>query len=144
VEQGLVKTLEEIGTLIRSTSSTAGRFRPCAFLDERLDCIRVIARDCSVLEERLNDRITVLIDNYYPQRSAMEYVGFTIKGATHFCKQHGIDTAKSIAVATLLDALLASTPELAVRMFVNLIAKPLVEAEKIDRVEIPDGNLQLA
>jgi hypothetical protein len=137
-----MKTLEEIGDFVRSVSPAPAGFRPCAFFDERLDCIRVIARDCSVLEERLNDQVTVLVDNYYAQRGGMEYVGFTIKGAKHFCKLHNLDTAKSIRLAALLDALLASAPDITVRWFVNFVAKPLVQSEKIDQVEIPDGDLQ--
>jgi hypothetical protein len=32
-------------------------FRPCAFFDDRLDCIRVIARDCSTREDRISDSL---------------------------------------------------------------------------------------
>ena len=103
-----MKTLEEIGNRVRDLAAEPAKFRPCAFFDERLDCIRVIARDCSVLEERLNDRITVLVDNYHSRRGGMEYVGFTIKGASHFCRQHQLDTTKSIRLVAILDALLAS------------------------------------
>src|ERR1700692_4854619 len=111
-----MKTQEEIETLVKGDfSGDAVKFRPCAFFDERLDCIRVIARDCSVLEERVNDRVTVLIDSYYPQPGRGEYVGFTIKGARHFCKQHGWDMVKPIRMAEFLDAVLASSPEIVVK-----------------------------
>ncbi len=132
-----MKTLE---TLVNNTfSGDPVRFRPCAFFDERLDCIRVIARDCSVVEERVNDRVTVLIDSYFPQPGRKRYVGFTIKGATHFCKQHGWDTVRSIGMAEFLDALLASSPEIVVQWFIDIVAKPLVQEEKIEQVELPHG-----
>src|SRR5580692_12670005 len=83
-------------------SGLLGKFRPCAFFDERLDCIRVVARDCSVLEERINSRVTVLLDNYYPGPGRKKYVGFTIKDAKHFCKEHGWDPTKAIKMTTLV------------------------------------------
>ena len=101
-----MKTLEE---LVNGTfSDEAVAFRPCAFFDEGLDCIRVIARDCSVVEERVSEHVTVLMDNYYPEPGRRQYVGFTIKGARHLCKQHGWDTARSIEMAQLLDAVASS------------------------------------
>ena len=141
-----MKTDEQIKELVKASlpeASWAG-FRPCAFFDENLDCIRVIARDCSVLEERINDRVTVLIDNYHPNRGAKKYVGFTIKGAKHFCREQGWDARKSIKMTTLLDALLARFPELVVEWFIDTVAKPLTQEEKIEQIEIPDGALQAA
>jgi hypothetical protein len=130
---------EELKTLVRNTwQGGAGEFRPCAFFDDRLDCIRVIARDCSVLEERINDRLTVLLDNHHVHRQGSgKYVGFTVKGARHFCDEHGWDTAASITVRQLIDAILASSPEVVVEWFVDVVARPLVEMGKIEQVEIP-------
>ena len=91
-----MKTQDEIQALVREAfAGEVTRFRPCAFFDERLDCIRVVARDCSVLEERINDRVTVLLDNYYPGMGRKQYVGFTIKGAKHFCQQQGWEPRRS-------------------------------------------------
>jgi hypothetical protein len=39
-------------------------------------------------------------------------------------------------MSALLDAILASFPEVAVELFVNLVAKPLVKEEKIKRVDV--------
>jgi hypothetical protein len=132
-----MKTPEEIAAQVKEAfGGKVGRFRPCAFFDDRLDCIRVIARDCSVLETRVNQYITVLEDNYYPESGEQRYVGFTIKGARHFCQQHNFDLSAPIEMSALLDAILASFPEVAVDFFVNLIARPLVEQEKIKRVDV--------
>jgi len=137
-----MKTHEELAHLVRASFSGEGTaFRPCAFFDERLDCIRVIARDCSVLEERINDRVTVLMDNYFPGQGRRQYVGFTIKGAKHFCREQGWDSARSIKMTVLLDAILASFPELVVEWFVEKVAKPLIQEEKIEQLEIPEGAL---
>ena len=134
-----MKKPEEIGVLVKTAFSGAtGEFRPCAFFDDRLDCIRVIARDCSVLETRINPTLTVLEDNYYEENGKKQYVGFTIKGARHFCAEHGFDLHGPIDISELLDAILKAFPSVAVELFVNAVAKPLVKEEKIHRVEIPN------
>jgi hypothetical protein len=128
--------LDKLGALVReSFGGASGEFRPCAFFDVRLDCIRVIARDCSVLETRINPYLTVLEDNYYQGVGRKQYVGFTVKGARHFCSEHGLSLAAPIEMSALLDAILKAFPDLAVEFFVNGIARPLVQDGGIERVE---------
>ena len=57
-------------------------FRPLVYYDPRLDCIRVIVRDCSVTESRIDEIFTVLEDNYHTINQE-KYVGFTIKGVRY-------------------------------------------------------------
>ena len=45
-------------------------------------------------------------------------------------------------MSQLLDAILASVPEKAVQVFIELVAKPLVE--DIDEVDMPNGVLATA
>lgn len=53
VEQKLMKTPDQIREDVQAALAGATReFHPCAFFDDRLDCIRMIARDRSVLEPR--------------------------------------------------------------------------------------------
>jgi hypothetical protein len=131
----------DITTLVRSAfSEESGEFRPCAFFDEPLDCIRVIAKDCSVLEERISDRLTILQNSYDPKPGRKECVGFTLKGARHLCHQHGLDMGMPIAMSALLDAILASFPEKVVQVFIEFVAKPLVEEQKIGRIEMSDQD----
>lgn len=104
-----------------------GEFRPCAYYDEPLDCIRVIARDCSVNEWRVSRLLTVLEDNYPDPEAGREvYVGFTIKGARHFCQQQGIDLSTPVQLSELLDKILAQSSEDSVRLAINAVARPLV------------------
>lgn len=138
-------TDEKLTSLVRgSLPENAGEFRPCAFFDERLDCIRVVTRDCSVLEERINAYVTVLIDNYYPEPGRKQYVGFTIKGARHFCKQSGLALAAPMKLSQVIDALIASSPDVVVQWFVDVVAKPLIEEESLDHIDITDGSLSAA
>lgn len=133
-----MKTVEEIRSQVKGAFSEKprARFRPCAYFDDRLDCIRVIARDCSILETRINPTLTVLEDNYYRESGKKQYVGFTLKGARHFCRERNIDLSAPIDISLLLDAILAAFPGLAVEFFVNGIAKPLVQEEKINKVDV--------
>ena len=112
-------------------------FRPCAYFDEPLDCIRVIARDCSVTETRVSPRLTVLEDNYADPGAGRElYVGFTIKGAKHFCQEQGIDLTVPVSLSELLDKMLAESAEPFVRMAVEAIARPLVQDKKLAAVSL--------
>lgn len=112
-------------------------FRPCAYFDERLDCIRVVTRDCSVLETRINPVLTLLEDNYHSESKGKRYVGFTIKGASHFCHQRGISLAAPVNIGKLLDAIAAQFPDTLVQLAVE-IAKPIVQADpEIEQITIP-------
>ena len=139
--------LKKLSKLVRRHSEGVAAFSPCAFYDDRLDCIRIIARDCSVLEERINDRITVLVDAHYPRPDTpdnqQQYVGFTIKGARHFCKENGL-AAGTIKMTELLNAVLKTCPEVAVQLVVEHIARPLVEQKRIDQVDSPELALETA
>jgi hypothetical protein len=132
----VMSRIEQLGALVRASFATPSEFRPCAFFDVRLDCIRVIARDCSVLETRINEHLTVLEDNYYQETESKQYVGFTVKGARHFCAEHGLSLSTPITMSALLDAILKAFPDLAVEFFVNGIARPLVKDEGIKEVDI--------
>src|SRR5688572_25199898 len=83
-------------------SGEARGFRPFVIFDEHLDCIRVVTRDCSMTETRVNELLTILEDNY-PDRPEAKYVGFTIKGARHFCLDRGLKAEGPIRLAELLD-----------------------------------------
>lgn len=102
---------ETLAALVRGTfREETGEFRPCAFFDEPLDCIRVMTRDCSVTETRVSDLMTVLEDSYYdPGSGGKRFVGFTIKGAKHFCNARDFRLTAPIRLTELLDAVLASS-----------------------------------
>ena len=140
-----MKTSDDIRTLVREAfSGQRGEFRPCAFFDDRLDCIRVMVRDCSVLEERISARVTVLLDNHYPGPGRRQCVGFTIKGARHFCLENSIPLGAPVRISTILDALTARSPEIVVQWFIDFVAKPLIEEGKIEDIEVPNLEPQTA
>jgi len=132
-----MKNADEIRAQVQSAlAEHGGTFRPCAYFDVRLDCIRVVTRDCSIMETRINEVLTVLEDNYYQESNQRRYIGFTIKGAAHFCKERGLDISVPIDISELLDAILASFPSKMVELAVDGIARPIVEDERIDQVDL--------
>jgi hypothetical protein len=114
----------------------SAEFRPCAFFDNRLDCIRVFTRDCSVTEERINERLTVLVDNY-PEPGVNRYVGFSIKGVRHFCQEIGLGWNASVKLSMLLDALIVKYPDAIVDSVVTHVARPLIREGAIEEVSLP-------
>lgn len=134
MEQAQALNNERLRDLILGTFDGAPAvFRPCAYYDATLDCIRVITRDCSVSEWRVSPRLTVLEDNYADPDAGRElYVGFTVKGARHFCEQQGIDLSVPVNLSALLDKILAESSEDSVRLAVQAVAKPLVQQERSD------------
>lgn len=126
---------EQLAALVRGTEGIDQPFRPRAYFDGGLDCIRVIARDCSVLEERITRRITVLKDTHAGPDDP-QFVGFTFKGAAHFCKEMGWDASASVTMGELLDAIVQRFPEEVVKEFVNAVARPLMRDEQIESVEL--------
>lgn len=133
---------ETITSLVReSFGGQSSEFRACAYLDEALDCIRILTRDCSITETRVNRLLTVL-EATHPERAGRKCVGFTIKGARHFCENQGLSLSTPIAISKLLDAIIAACPDTVVEAFVDHVARPLVRDAQITTVEpIADGEL---
>ena len=132
-----MQSQDELTTAVkRAFPPDVTEFHPCAFFDSSLDCIRVFTRDCSVTEERVNDWLTVLVDNY-PTPGVSRFVGFTIKGVRHFCREYGLRRPSGpIRISALLDALIARSPDAVVEIVVNQFARPMIEKEKIDEIEL--------
>ncbi|MGB8472519.1 MAG: hypothetical protein WCE61_00385 [Candidatus Acidiferrum sp.] len=130
-----MKTNEQISALVNAAfADRHAAFRPCAFFDDRLDCIRIVTRDCSVTEMRVSDLITIL-EMSHPPHGKNKCVGFTVKGARHFCNQHGFNLSAPLKMSALLDALMKSAPSLVVQTIIERIVKPLVEEANLDHVE---------
>lgn len=95
--------------LFERAAKEMGPFQPIAYYDEHLDLIRVVLRDCSVLETRVNKMFTLLHDNS-PQKGQSRCMGFVIKGARHLLDEWGMSDKKAHAVVDLLNKVLALLP----------------------------------
>jgi hypothetical protein len=90
-----------------------GEFRPVAYFDKHLDCIRVKVSDCRCVEVRLNRFLTVL-----EKRSALgrTCVGFTIKGVAYLFQELGMPREGIYKVIDILNKILERYPDQAVRL----------------------------
>lgn len=88
---------------------TLGEFRPFAYYDQYLDCIRVYTHDRSVTEQRLDDVITVFRCNH---RGPFDpaYVGFSLKGIRHMLDEIGLPMDRAYRLTELLDTLVQQLP----------------------------------
>ncbi len=68
----------------------ADEFKPFAYYDKHLDCIRVRIQDCSVVEERLSRIFTILKAAHPIESGGDQLVGFNIKGIRHLFEQVGL------------------------------------------------------
>ena len=108
-------------------------FKPFAYYDNHLDCIRVQIRDCSVLEERKNKIFTVLKANHAKSGSL---VGFNIKGVRHLFEQLGLNRQACYKVADLMNAIVRLYPEDSVKRIADEFS-PVLEEENLEiRVDL--------
>jgi hypothetical protein len=128
------KATEDISEFIKGNAQS--QFKPVAYYDERLDCVRVITRDCSVSEYRVNDFLTIAEDSH-PTDLADRYVGFTIKGIRHFVRKN--DKPEILELAVMLDKILADLPT----YVTDMEAKKVVEfAVSISMSILEKANIQ--
>lgn len=102
------EAMDDLMSLVREAPEKA--FRPFAYYDKHLDCIRVQLFDCSFTEKRLNRFITVLHANHRDG----EHAGFNIKGVRSLFERLGLSLTGVIKLTDLLDALVRYYPDAAV------------------------------
>lgn len=107
-------------------------FRPFAYYDKHLDCIRVQIRDCSVLEQRKNRIFTVLKANHDNSGSL---VGFNIKGVRLLFKQLGLDLQACHKLADLMNSIVRLYPEESVKEIADQFSAVLKEKNLEIRIE---------
>jgi hypothetical protein len=102
-------------------------FRPFAYFDKHMDCIRVLIRDVSVTEERLGKFFTIAKPNHMPAPFSGGHVGFTIKGVAHLFHSVGLPLSGVHQLADLLDAIVQRIPHAAVKQIVEEFSPVLKE-----------------
>lgn len=98
----------EIQNLDAFMAENLQEFKPFAYFDNHMDCIRVKFLDCSVTEERLNKFLTVLTPNH---RDYSGHVGFTLKGIAHLFNKAGLSRKTAYHLADILDAIVKAFPD---------------------------------
>jgi hypothetical protein len=97
-------------------------FRPVAYYDKHLDCIRVITHDRSVTEHRIDGTLTILECNHRGQFDP-EYVGFTIKGVNALFNELGLSLDNVYRVVDLIDRMVSHRPTSSMSQILKLVFK---------------------
>jgi hypothetical protein len=119
----------------------AGEFKPFAYYDRHLDCIRVRIRDCSVIEQKLSKIFTVLRAAHADYEVS---VGFTIKGIRHLFESIGLPSEGVFALAHIIDQIVRVYPDAFVRRVQEEFGS-IIEREQIQvEVEIDDAHEEAA
>ena len=88
-----------------------GEFRPFAYYDKHLDCIRVQLFDCSFIEKRLNRYLTVLYANH---RDGEPQAGFNIKGVRSLFERMGLSSIGVHRLTDVIDRMVKFYPDEAI------------------------------
>jgi len=102
-------------------------FRPFAYYDKHLDCIRVQIVDCSFKEVRKNRILTVLCANHSDQD---EFAGFNIKGVRYVFEQLGMQATGIHKLTDLVDRLVKLFPDAASK-HVQEVFRPILRDENL-------------
>jgi len=107
------------------------KFKPFAYFDKHLDCIRVQLHDCSIVEQRQNRIFTVL----KAAHGTRSIVGVNIKGVRHMVRQMGLDLRACYTLAQIISIVVKAYPEKYVQEIAEQLA-PLLKQESLDTTEI--------
>src|SRR5471030_1931007 len=96
-------------TLSELLGADIAAFKPLAYYDKHMDCIRIELRDCSMTEKRISKYLTILYDNY-PGPDQPDCAGLMIKGVKHSFKAWGLPMAGVVMVTSILNQVLKQLP----------------------------------
>lgn len=131
-----ITTLNEKASELRELLRQHGRtaFEPFADYDQDLDCIRVIVKDCSVCEYRINEYLTVLHDT--DPESPPGPIGFTLKGIRAQLDAKRDSLSLTLGLTELLDELIKRAPNEEALLQVISQLKKLTHRAKLEKVEV--------
>lgn len=96
-------------------------FRPCAYFDKHMDCIRVFTHDRSVTEIRMDEVVTIHYNNSPQGDLDSEYIGFTIKGINHIFAQIGLPQEGVVRLAEIVDRYIKLRPASSMSAVMRLV-----------------------
>lgn len=94
-------------------------FRPFAYFDKHMDCIRVLVKDVSVIEVRQSDMFTVARPAHPSRFDEGRNVGFTIKGVAHLFNELGLPLSGVYQLVEILDEIIKKIPHTTVKRVVD-------------------------
>ena len=114
-------------------------FKPIAYFDKHMDCIRVLIQDVSITEERLSKYFTVAKPNH--GGFGGRHVGFTIKGVAHLFNEAGLHLSGVQTLVTILDEIVKAVPHSAVKKVVEEFSQVISENQLTVNFEEPERAL---
>jgi hypothetical protein len=87
-----------------------GNFKPFAFYDSFMDCIRVMILDRSITEERVDDFLTIYQTNH-PTPFDAKHCGFCLKGIRHWFDELGLEEGAELLLADLINRIVEKNPQ---------------------------------
>lgn len=106
-------------------------FKPVAYYDKHMDCIRVVTHDRSVTEHRIDSFITIHECNHRGQHDP-QYVGFTIKGIHYLFEQIGRTLEGVLRLTDLIDEIVRHQPESTMSIMLSLISRDQEAASDLE------------
>lgn len=103
-------------------------FRPVAYFDKHMDCIRVFTHDRSVTEHRINEYYTLCEANHRGKFDP-QYVGFVIKGVKQLFHEIGLPIDRSHKLADVIDKLVKHRPGSVMSETISLIFNQVAPGE---------------
>ena len=114
-----IQSLENSSREFDALIATHGRheFKPFAYYDQSLDCIRVVVEDCGACEFRINEWLTVLHST--DPESPPAPIGFTMKGVSELMGGH----THILDLTKVFDALAKVAPNEMIQQWVFILRK---------------------
>lgn len=122
----MTESLESAAAFIQGLDDKS-EFRPFAYYDKHLDCIRVQVLDCSFKEERKHKIITVLSANHAEQNT---FAGFNIKGVRFVFEQMKLPATGVYKLTDLIDCLVKCFPDAATKQ-VQAVFRPIMREQDL-------------
>lgn len=96
-----------------------GDFRPIAYYDKHLDCIRVQIVDGSFTEHRMNRFLTILKKNHIESTAP---AGFNIKGVRYLFEELKLDPTRVHKLTSIIDCMVKVYPDAAIKKIKSMFS----------------------
>lgn len=113
-------------------------FRPIAYFDKHMDCIRVFTHDRSVTEHRINKFFTLCENNFPSGPCDPQYIGFVIKGVKQLFSELGLPLDRTHQLADVIDRVVKHKPGSVMSITMQLILKEVSPGQL--NIEVQQDN----
>jgi len=120
-------------------------FRPYAYYDQYMDCIRVSVEDVTTVEERCDEFITLHRAAKLEGSVANDrYIGFTLKGIRHLFADINLSLEGAHKLSLILDKLVLAKPHTVLSRIVRLVKDIESFRDATNELEVDFNEVDLA